>query len=97
MARPADYEPALPIKQVGEVKQMNRLVRTTLELEQYQCRKCGRFFYINKWDKSDIDIDFGCVFGCDDNGRHIRNIKTKIQRVDDVPESKEDGYERGDI
>ncbi|MFH1615196.1 MAG: hypothetical protein ABIG61_08955 [Planctomycetota bacterium] len=76
---------------------MDTLTGKILNLEQYQCRKCGRYFYINKCDKSDIEFDFGCVFGCDDNGRHIRNIKTKIQQVDDVPELKEDGYERGDI
>ena len=63
---------------------MNRLVRTTLELEQYQCRKCGRFFYIHKQDKSDIEFDFGCSFGCDDSGRHFKNIKTEIQQVEDV-------------
>jgi len=76
---------------------MDRLVRTTLELEQYQCRKCGRFFYINRMEKNSLDLDFGCPYGCDDNGRHVRNIKTEIRRVDEMPESKENGYERGDI
>ena len=76
---------------------METLVRKTLELEQYQCRKCGRFFYIHRMDKNSLDLDFGCVFACDDNGRHIRNIKVGIKRVDDVPKSKEDECERGDI
>jgi len=76
---------------------METLVRKTLELEQYQCKKCGRFFYINKMGKSSLDLDFGCAFGCDDNSRHVRNIKTEIQQADDVPELKEDGYERCDI
>ena len=76
---------------------MDKSVKTKLELQQYQCRKCGRFFYINGLDRGEYDIDFGCPYACDDNGRHVRNIKTKIQQVDDVPELKEEGYWRGDI
>ena len=55
---------------------MNQLVRTTLVLEQYQCRRCGRLFYINTMDRSSMDFDFGCPYGCDDSGRHVRDIKT---------------------
>jgi hypothetical protein len=69
---------------------MNRLVRTTLVLEQYQCRKCSRFFYINKIDKSCLDLDFGCVYGCDDNGRHVMDIKTKIKEAEEIPQKKEE-------
>jgi len=65
---------------------MKHLVRTTLELEQYQCRKCGRFFYINTMDKSFFDMDFGCPYGCDDNGKHVRDIGTEIKKVTDVPQ-----------
>ena len=60
---------------------MNQLVRTTLELEQYQCRGCKRMFYINEMDRSPLDLDFGCPYGCDDNGTHIRSISTEVKRV----------------
>ena len=52
----------------------------TLILEQYQCQRCGRFFYINKDDKSSYDLDFGCPFGCDDNGKLARKIFVKVIR-----------------
>ena len=66
---------------------MNQLVRTTLKLEQHQCRACGRLFYVAAWDRSPLDIDFGCPYGCDDNGRHIRNLHIKAveERDDDEP------------
>ena len=57
---------------------MKQLARKTLNLEQYQCRRCGRFFYINAMDKSSLDLDFGCPFGCDDAGKHTRDIRTEI-------------------
>ena len=79
-----------------EIMKMEELVKTILELEQYQCRKCGRFFYIHKQDKSDIEFDFGCCFGCDDNGRHIRNIKTEIQQVYDMPQAKQDNGDKNE-
>lgn len=62
---------------------MEQLVRTTLELEQYQCNTCGRFFYINKMDKSDFDLSFGCPYGCDDVGKHTRTIRTETKEVID--------------
>ena len=62
----------------------NHLVRKDIELEQYQCDKCGRFFYINKMDKSAYDIDFGCPFGCDEAGIHVRNIHAEIKDVKDM-------------
>ena len=60
---------------------MNRLVRRTLNLEQYQCRSCKRLFYINGMDRSSLDLDFGCPYGCDDSGRHTRDISTEIRDV----------------
>jgi hypothetical protein len=30
---------------------MDQLVGTTLNLEQYQCRSCGRLFYINTMEE----------------------------------------------
>ena len=63
---------------------MNQLVRTTLNLEQYQCRQCGRLFYINKMDRSSLDLDFGCPYGCDDNGEHIRDLHAEVREVVEV-------------
>jgi len=59
---------------------------TDLVLEQYQCRHCGRFFYINKSDKSGFDFGFGCPYGCDDNGRHVRTMQIEIREVREVEE-----------
>jgi len=58
---------------------VNRLVRRTLNLEQYRCLRCGRLFYINAMDRSDLDLDFGCPYGCDDSGRHVRDIKADMK------------------
>jgi hypothetical protein len=55
-----------------------------LSLEQYQCRHCGRFFYINKSDRSGFDLGFGCPYGCDDNGRHVRTMQIEIREVREV-------------
>jgi hypothetical protein len=52
-----------------------------LSLEQYQCMHCGRFFYINKSDKSSFDLGFGCPYGCDDSGRLTRLITAEIISV----------------
>ena len=60
---------------------MNQLVRTTLHLGQYRCLRCGRLFYINALDRTDLDLDFGCPYGCDDNGRHVQDIRTEVTDV----------------
>ena len=70
---------------------METLVRRTLELEQYQCRKCGRFFYVNRIDKISLDLDFGCPFSCDDNGRHVRDLRTEIKEVKVVMQKEDSG------
>ena len=67
---------------------MELLVRTTLELEQYQCDRCGRFFYINKMDKSGFDFSFGCPYGCDDAGKHTRTLKTEVREVTDIEQAE---------
>ncbi len=64
---------------VGSSKEITDLV-----LEQYQCRHCGRFFYINKSDKSGFDFGFGCPYGCDDNSRHVRTMQIDIREVREV-------------
>ena len=70
---------------------MDPLVMNTLKLEQYQCRKCGRFFYINKMDKGSLDLDFGCPYGCDDNGGHVRDLLAKVEEVTEMAHKKERG------
>lgn len=59
-----------------------------LSLEQYQCRHCGRFFYINKGDKSSFDFGFGCPYGCDDSSRLTRLLTTEITSVRDIEEAR---------
>ena len=63
-----------------KVVEMQKMV-----LEQYQCETCGRFFYINKGDKSSFDINYGCPYGCDDAGRHTRTLTVIVDAVEDAP------------
>ncbi len=37
-------------------------------VERYRCRACGRAFYVEVAERSPLDLDFGCPYGCDDNG-----------------------------
>jgi len=53
----------------------------TLNLKEYRCRKCVRVFYINSDERSSLDMDFGCPFGCDDAGEHTRDIRTEITDI----------------
>ena len=63
---------------------MNESVPTTMHLQEYKCTRCRRLFYINKTDRSGLDLDFGCPYGCDDNGRLIRDIKAEVTEVTQV-------------
>jgi hypothetical protein len=65
----------------GEVREIEDPVKPKLHLSQYQCQTCGRFFYINDIDKSDFDIEFGCVYGCDDAGKHTRDFICTIEQT----------------
>jgi hypothetical protein len=58
---------------------MSKLVREALNLEQYQCRSCKRLFYINGIERSELDLDFGCPYGCDTGGKHVRDIKVEVK------------------
>jgi len=69
---------------IFEVMQHEPVGQNNLDLEQYQCRRCGRLFYINGMDRSSLDLDFGCPFGCDDNGRHVRDLHAEIKEVTEV-------------
>jgi hypothetical protein len=42
-----------------------------ITLEKYRCRECDRLFCIDAAERSALDLDFGCPYGCDDNGRRI--------------------------
>ena len=58
---------------------MNELVGKILQLEEYRCRRCNRLFYIESEDRGSLEFDFGCPYGCDDDGRHIRGISTEVR------------------
>lgn len=62
---------------------INRLVRTTLNLEQWQCQKCGFFWYANDLPQIEKSVDWGCPQGCDDAGEHVRTFKAEIQHVEE--------------
>ena len=72
---------------MSEIKQ---LVRTTLELEQFECEKCGRFVYINKMDlalkQKDKDkvIIPDCPFECWSETKHRRTIIVEVREVIDL-------------
>jgi hypothetical protein len=53
----------------------------TLNLEEYRCRKCGRLFCIDAAERHPLAVDFGCPYGCDDNGERIRGITAGIERA----------------
>jgi DNA-directed RNA polymerase subunit RPC12/RpoP len=52
-----------------------------LTLEQYRCLRCGRLFYIHAADRRGMDRDFGCPYGCDDNGGRVEDIRTEVKGV----------------
>ena len=47
------------------------------QIEEYQCGTCGRVFYIDPRERTGLDLDFGCVFGCDDAGNYVSIIQTE--------------------
>lgn len=53
--------------------------KETLNLEEYRCRQCRRLFYIDAVQRTSLDIDFGCPYGCDDNGERVRSITVGIE------------------
>ena len=52
-------------------------------LEEYRCRKCGRLFYIDAVERHSLDLDFGCPYGCDDNGERQRDVVGQIRETPD--------------
>jgi hypothetical protein len=69
---------------------MKQVVQETLNLEEYQCQGCRRSFYINGTNRSSLDLDFGCPYGCDDNGQHTGNIRAEVKKTVEC-EKKEGG------
>jgi 5-methylcytosine-specific restriction endonuclease McrA len=55
--------------------------RATLKLEEYQCQKCGRLFYLDRAERHPLDLDFGYPYSCDGNGRHVQGIRTDVTGV----------------
>jgi len=60
---------------------MNELVGTMLRLEEYRCRRCARLFYVESGERGGMELDFGCPFGCDDNGEHVCSLGSAIREV----------------
>ena len=52
-------------------------------LEEYRCRRCGRAFYIDAAERSDLDLDFGCPHSCDDGSERMRNIVAEVKETAD--------------
>jgi len=74
-----------------EIK-INQLVRPMLELEQFECEKCGRMVYINKMDidalrqkkgKDEVIIP-DCPFDCWSETKHRRTIRAEVKEVIDL-------------
>lgn len=74
---------------MSEIKQ---LVRNTLELEQFECEKCGRTVYINKMDlealtqkdKDNVIINIiipDCPFECWSETKHRRTFRVEVKEV----------------
>jgi hypothetical protein len=59
----------------------------TIQIEQYRCRRCNRRFYVNSGERSEFDLDFGCPYGCDDNGCLIGAVRFVVTDMKEV-ESK---------
>jgi len=64
---------------------MNQLVDVTLEVEQYRCRNYGRLFWVKEADRAELNLDFGCPYGCDGNGRHVCRISARVEKARTMP------------
>ena len=47
-------------------------------------------------DKSCLDLDFGCPYGCDDNGKYVKDIKTDIREVQEIPRKEENSGDKNE-
>ena len=62
-----------------ESEKMKDINRKTSHVAQCQCGVCGRVFYVNKNDKTSLDLDFGCHYGCNENDEGIRDAETEVE------------------
>lgn len=60
---------------------MDALYGNSLQLEEYRCRRCSRSFYLGSGERGSLEFDFGCPYGCDDDGRHVRRISVEAKHV----------------
>lgn len=66
---------------------IKQLVRTTLDLEQFECEKCGRMVYINSMDLEAVRERKGkviipdCPFDCWCETKHMRTLKAEVSEV----------------
>jgi hypothetical protein len=51
-------------------------------------------FYIESGDRGGLEWDFGCPFGCDDNGEHVCSIGSVIKESTSAPARNEKDSER---
>jgi hypothetical protein len=68
---------------------MNPLVERMLWLEEYRCRRCQRLFYVESGDRSSMELEFGCPYGCDDNGQHVCSLSGAIKEATEAPAKDE--------
>lgn len=66
---------------------MPQLIRTTLNLEQFECDKCGRMVYIDGIDLEAMRDEKGkiiipdCPFDCWSETKHRRTLIVNVERV----------------
>jgi hypothetical protein len=63
---------------------VNHFTPPDAHLIQYECETCGRYFYVKEGDKSELDIEFGCPFGCDCAGKPVRKIIFETKSITDL-------------
>tara|TARA_Y100000310_G_scaffold247602_1_gene253243 strand:- start:18754 stop:18972 length:219 start_codon:yes stop_codon:yes gene_type:complete len=55
----------------------------------YRCRVCERVWYVEEREITAFDVDYGCPFGCDDNGKRLGRVEQgELVRA---KEEKDDG------
>ncbi len=62
---------------------VNHFTPSEAHLIQYECETCDRYFYVKEGDKSELDIGFGCPFGCDDAGKPVRKNIFETKSITD--------------
>ncbi len=71
---------------------MKYLIGTLLELEQYQCPKCGRSVFINKTDAEAMKKENflpDCPFECWSATQHVNTLRTEVKKIISTDKSNE--------